>query len=679
MPRPKYEPDKWNKNPLVKATHNCYSYFLNNIDDKIVDKCQNILDYQNELDKENYVENPTQSCKNLKPQPGYYSGSPKIVDKQKYNCENIHNRVLNDNPEIKVATQKNKCPSNYYKGALTMAPGLIYHFYRKDNNGKWSHKRGNKKVANLDADNELITDPKDANRDYGFDPRYNSELNLSELCSYYCIPNNDYKKKDMLDLVVPKHKTYDLVIVGAGISGLYLATRLQDTFKKIVIIEESNRYGGRIFSNKIKIDGNQYILEEGANRFSKFHTRLMKLIKKLDLSDDLIQDADESTKIYISTKLYNYHNAINIKDFFNIILEDAKQFTKKQLLAKKFTDLAKDVLSKSDYRLLKIIWDEFIALDRVSYNGGNNAKFRLHPTYNTSYCNLDLTDNKSDNRLTPYIHNYINLFKVDAFTGIRIIYTLLFNKTRNTYYRLFNGNISLCEKLLYQFKLNGGEVIYNTKFLDYNYQKNIFDLKFMGRLTKLNTKKIILAIPTPNILEIPKLNILNKYLSYSKGSHLAFIHAIYKKDKKTNKVWFHDIPWVTTDNVLRHIMPLDKKRGLIILAYLANSKDIDHFSNLYHTSTARFYQEVKKNLKILFPFLEIPKPAYLSFKEWDEGTYRWKRETDYCHIYKKIIFPFEKQKIPIYLSNESYSYRGGWIEGALEIADEIIDKIKTLK
>lgn len=42
---PKYQPKKWNENPFIQSTHNCYSYFLNDIDQKIVNKCQNIVKY----------------------------------------------------------------------------------------------------------------------------------------------------------------------------------------------------------------------------------------------------------------------------------------------------------------------------------------------------------------------------------------------------------------------------------------------------------------------------------------------------------------------------------------------------------------------------------------------------------------------------------------------------------
>ena len=105
-----------------------------------------------------------------------------------------------------------------------MNNNLVYHFYRQDDNGLWSHKDGNLPATNVDAIGNIISDPKYADRNYGPDKRYNyKSLNYSDFCSYYCIPENNHKSTNMLDHIVPKYKKYDLVIIGAGISGLYCA------------------------------------------------------------------------------------------------------------------------------------------------------------------------------------------------------------------------------------------------------------------------------------------------------------------------------------------------------------------------------------------------------------------------------------------------------------------------
>ena len=669
---PKYQPEKWNKNPFIQSTHNCYSYFLNKIDPKIVNKCHNIVEYT-QNNNSNKIDT-SKICSRLKPQPGYYAGYTKIIDKKEYNCLEIEQRLLADNPNIKKTEKEDSCPYNFYKGALVLDRNLVYHFYRQDDNGLWSHKDGHLPATNVDSSGQLIVDPNDADRNYGIDKRYNyKNLNYTDFCSYYCIPENNYLPTNMLDLIVPKYKKYDLVIIGAGISGLYCATQLQKKFSKILIIEKSNRIGGRIYTRKINISDQQYIFEEGANRFSKYHSKLMKLIKDLDLNKFLVSDVDELTKEYISSKLFNYNNNINFKDLFKIVLDFSQKISKNDLKNIIFKELCIKILGKSKYKQLYTLWSEYISLARVNYDGGNNAKFRIHPTYNDLYCNNNFKKYKTITRKTPYLLDYINLFNVDSFTSIRMINTLFFNKDLNTYYRLSIGNIEICKKLLYTFFNNGGEITYNTKFLDFDHKGNTNYIKLEGRLSNIISKHLIITLSTKAVLTIPKLLHLKEYLNYSISSRLALIHAIYPKDPKTNRYWFDKIPWIITDNLLRHIMPINKKKGIILISYLAGTSKVDNVEKLYQSSPAKCYKHLEKYLKQLFPTIDIPKPIHFSFKPWSEGTHAWKRNTDYCSIYKKIIYPIPGKSV--YLSNEAYSYRGGWVEGSLEIADEIIDKI----
>ena len=49
---------------------------------------------------------------------------------------------------------------------------MDYHWYRKDNNGYWSHKPGTNFVRNVDGNGSLIKNPAKANHRY----EYNSTV-----------------------------------------------------------------------------------------------------------------------------------------------------------------------------------------------------------------------------------------------------------------------------------------------------------------------------------------------------------------------------------------------------------------------------------------------------------------------------------------------------------------------
>lgn len=165
----------YNDNLFVRESHNCYTYFLNLKSKKAVELCKGDFKHHN-------------MCRRA--QPGYLSGFP-VLKKGDYTCPVIEKRTLADNPNIyKLKSIKDKCDPRFYKGAMVVAPGRDYHYYRFNDDGFWSHKPGYKPSTRYDSDHNLVLDPKLAGRDYG------GTLNYKDFCGYYCVPR-DNKAKDM--------------------------------------------------------------------------------------------------------------------------------------------------------------------------------------------------------------------------------------------------------------------------------------------------------------------------------------------------------------------------------------------------------------------------------------------------------------------------------------------------
>ena len=83
----------------------------------------------------------------------------------------------------------------------------------------------------------------------------------------------------------------DVVIVGAGISGLYCAWRLsqEDPGRRITIIERLDRTGGRLDTDLIEIRPGEIVREEeGGMRFNYGMTELMQLTKAMGLCDQIV-------------------------------------------------------------------------------------------------------------------------------------------------------------------------------------------------------------------------------------------------------------------------------------------------------------------------------------------------------------------------------------------------------
>lgn len=171
---PDYNPEYWNKQFKIKETHNCFAYSFNINDNKQINKCN------------------SNDCDIPFHQPGLASGYPNFSSKVPKTCPNMMARLFGDNPFIKMATFKEKCPVGTSKIALIIDQNEDYHFLRQDSNKFWSHKPGARKVTNRDSSGRLIYDPALAN--FNYKTKKNSDLNYDIFCSYICVPRTSEVK-----------------------------------------------------------------------------------------------------------------------------------------------------------------------------------------------------------------------------------------------------------------------------------------------------------------------------------------------------------------------------------------------------------------------------------------------------------------------------------------------------
>jgi hypothetical protein len=170
---PVYDPERYNANPEVRDTHNCWSYGLNVIDPKQFGQC----------------DGQDKSCEPLYHQPGATKGlTERLYDVKGRRCDVMEDLMIADIPTIKKTEFHKKCPAGTSKIALVMHRGEDYHFYRQDADGWWSHKDGANPVKRFDAEGRPIWNPKTAARDYR--PR-GSFLNYKDFCGFYCVPRKE--------------------------------------------------------------------------------------------------------------------------------------------------------------------------------------------------------------------------------------------------------------------------------------------------------------------------------------------------------------------------------------------------------------------------------------------------------------------------------------------------------
>lgn len=170
---PKFEPGKYNDDPAIYKSHNCYSYSMNVIDPKLVSMCR---------------KNNATDCRRNFHQPGALNGDRyalNAIDRRK--CGVVEKLIMSDVPEMEKSSFYGQCPAGKSKIALVVDEGEDYHFYRQDDDGWWSHKDGSNKVKRYDALKRRIFNPAQAARDYRWQ---NSDLNYEDFCGFYCVPRD---------------------------------------------------------------------------------------------------------------------------------------------------------------------------------------------------------------------------------------------------------------------------------------------------------------------------------------------------------------------------------------------------------------------------------------------------------------------------------------------------------
>lgn len=459
-----------------------------------------------------------------------------------------------------------------------------------------------------------------------------------------------------------KNLIYDYVIVGGGLSGVFLLYKLlkRNSQLRICLIEKNNQLGGRIntikFQDKsIKNKTVNIQYESGGARFSDLHVNVIKLLKILKLEKDKIKIPSKVKFITYPNNKYDYFlNNENhilrincISDFINLL----KKYKKKYNI--------------SDKRFRKYTLYEF------------TKKF-LDLEYNTPI------------KISTFIINFYEYWSelkvLNAYDALH-----LFDKefTSNIqYFILKNGYISLIDGLLKKInnidKENERHSIYlNSTCKNILKNVNYYKIKTNNQnLNKINilSKNVIFCLQKDLLQKIPFLKNLNNLTVLTKclkSEPLYRVYARYPIDKKTGKVWFNELGKISTNLPIKFIIPIDYSLGLIMISY-TDGKYAKYWHKLYNddlkNKTKKFLKELNLNLKKLFPNLNIPNPIWLKHHYWKYGAVYWKKNCNSQKLSNDIIQPDKKENI--YLAGSDYSLKQVWIEGALESSELLLNKIK---
>lgn len=97
-----------------------------------------------------------------------------------------------------------------------------------------------------------------------------------------------------------------------------------------------------------------------------------------------------------------------------------------------------------------------------------------------------------------------------------------------------------------------------------------------------------------------------------------------------------------------------------------------------HVAPRRMVEEVARQLATIHGLTHTPRVQNAAFRDWGEDPYgggwnSWNIGVKSWEVKRQIIKPLEEK--PLYICGEAYSDAQGWVEGALQTADMMLEKI----
>tara|TARA_B110001469_G_C9640937_1_gene322391 strand:- start:336 stop:1727 length:1392 start_codon:yes stop_codon:yes gene_type:complete len=451
-------------------------------------------------------------------------------------------------------------------------------------------------------------------------------------------------KRYLSKLIEMNDTHFDLVIVGAGFSGLEVAIQLSEKWKnqnkRILVLEQADYVGGRIRTVKDTYKGKQFSYEAGGARFNNNHKTLISVISRYKLKSKIIK-IPSFWEFKPSSKYIKKANTVEFDD-----IED----------------------------LLKSL---------VSYY--NKPK---HQTYLKTVTLYEACRDLYGDKVADFLkHSYSYYSEIKVFNGVNAIKSLSNDLSEtNQFYMLKGGlsQIAINQAIHFKTKIYGKNDKRDTRLVclkmqvgnwKYNDNQDNFTVNVLNMDTdetlKVSTTNLVLAVNGKSIRRWrSQLNIINpkinNVLSHVTSQPLMRTYAIY------DSVWFKNYGKVVTDELVKYIIPIDYKIGLIMISYT----DGEYVRRMMkHIENGTQKEAIYKSLKEIFPEDKIEKnPKYLRNEYWDTGAVYWNRGANSKEMSKFMQKPSIHHRL--FICGDSFSENQAWTDGALYSAQKVSKLIK---
>lgn len=352
----------------------------------------------------------------------------------------------------------------------------------------------------------------------------------------------------------------DIIVVGAGISGLYSALRLIDNNYSVTLFEKSSRVGGRVYT----LYTADYMIELGAFRISSQHNIIIDLCRRFNITLEPFQGASDFRPSYNSYQPM-------VSPFENLI------------------HLTNDMVQTMSYD------------DRIDLSVAR----LLERTFGTETA-IEYRDSGG------YVDYYQS--SIEQVLHTNTITTLL---AHGSYYMAPQGLSALIYSMLaYLVKQPRFKIIYEAVTWVQN------TTVWTASNAVYHAKAIILAIPKKNLIPISDWN-PNDLLAFDGVQGNRVVKIIMRFPLVNGHVWFEGVPFTITDALLMKFLPVNPTLGLAIISYSDGIRG-KYIHEVWEKNQSLLIDIMMADLRKVFSEKEIPDPIEVDQYYWSPYVHYWK-------------------------------------------------------
>jgi monoamine oxidase len=485
-------------------------------------------------------------------------------------------------------------------------------------------------------------------------------------------------------------KIYDVVVVGGGVSGTYSAWRLSEKLHNIWLMESSNRIGGRLFSVALP-EAPDLVAELGGMRFTDSMENVAGLLHYLKLTKVFFDLSSTENLTYVRRVRLNKDEKSKLPFNFK---EDERNKTPSELM---WMGIYKALPSLRNLKHEEI--RDYL----------KTAQYKGKPIWQMGFWNLLL--NELSIEAFHYIRDvggyYSAVSNWNSYDAI-----LAFSKYMSevTFYKVKEGFDSLPKKMADLFMQNGGKLSKNTQVtaisLEHTGSDTLVKVLYEsdGKTSSCLAKNVILALPK-KALEMLEWDAD----FYSKSTLSNDMKRVMPQYTSKIFLWYDEAWWQKlgfnegpsrTDLPLRQCYYFGKmanaSKGLLMASYndgmavdfwqdffpsASFDESADNFVDMgqyikNHTLSKEALNAITSQLAELHG-VDIPKSGAALFQNWDEepfgcGWHYWNPNNQSWLIIPRIRKPLPA--VNLYICGEAYSAGQGWVEGALNSAEKMLEE-----